>query len=89
MANDSITVKGSVVEFTLRAVLFHITLDQPRNVPEEAKGRRMWFPRRMAQAFRDRDGQEMISVSRSFLLKKIEEARPIHDTTDIPKWWMA
>lgn len=78
MSRDSVEVNVRTLSRTRRAVRVRVAFFQPRDVPEEAIGLRLWFPRASTVLFRDHSGQEVLSVSKSFLLEKIEEATRIY-----------
>lgn len=86
MPNDSIELYGRVHRLTPKAVLFHIHIQQPKDVPERARGLKLWFPRRAVVLFRAHHGDDAISVSKKFLEEKIAEAGPIRPVT---QGWVA
>jgi hypothetical protein len=75
MTRDTLELSGRVSDITQKAVRFHISIFQTSDVPIEARGRWLWFPRRKCCLVKI-DGHPVLSVSRPYLMQKLAEEGP-------------
>lgn len=74
--SDKVQLSGTVRSMTELAVRFRVGVYQADEDARRAASLLLWFPIRISYLHRAEDGQQVLTVPRAFLRKKIAGGRP-------------